>query len=245
MLKYFTIALSVWLILLSGCGGEPAQNDNEVTEEVTEEVEIIEVTAMADPGNLVDYRGQDGEELFFMVTGDAMGSVWGTDIYTDDSYLATAAVHAGVLEDGESGYVMVTILPGEESYEGSMQNGVESWDYPAWSGSYIVEVIPENVEVEAGALPDPGNLIDYRGRDGEVIAFEVTGDAIGSVWGTDVYTDDSDLSAVAVHAGVLEDGETGTVMVEILPGEESYTGSTRNGVESWDYPEWSGSYAVY
>ncbi len=165
--------------------------DTDVTEDVIEEVEIIEVTAMPDPGNLVEYRGEDGEELFFMVTGDDMGSVWGTDLYTDDSQLAAAAVHAGVLENGESGFVMVTILPGEEAYEGSLQNGVDSWDYGPWSGSYMVDFIPENVEVEIGALPDPGNLIEYRGRNGEVFEFEVTGDATGSVWGTDVYTDDS------------------------------------------------------
>ena len=247
MLKYLIIMLSAALLLLPGCGGEPAQteNDTDVTEDVIEEVEIIEVTAMPDPGNLVEYRGEEGEELFFMVTGDDMGSVWGTDLYTDDSQLAAAAVHAGVLENGESGFVMVTILPGEEAYEGSLQNGVESWDYGPWSGSYMVDFIPENVEVEIGALPDPGNLIEYRGRNGEVFEFEVTGDATGSVWGTDVYTDDSNLAAAAVHAGVLEDGETGTVMVEILPGEESYTGTICNGVESWDYAEWSGSYTVY
>ena len=246
MLKYLVIMLSVGLLVLPGCGKpEQTENDTHVTEDVIEEVEIIEVTAIPDPGNLVDYRGENGEEFYFVVTGDDMGSVWGRDVYTDDSQLAAAAVHAGVLEDGETGAVMVTILPGEEAYEGCLQNGVESWEYGPWSGSYIVESVPENVEVEMGAVPDPGNLINFRGRNGEVIAFEVTGDATGSVWGTDVYTDDSDLSSAAVHAGVLEEGETGTVMVEIMPGEESYTGSVRNGVESWDYPEWSGSYTVY
>ena len=37
---------------------------------------------------------------------------------------------------------------------------------------------------------------------------EVTGSSQGTVWGTDLYTDDSSIPAAAVHAGVLKDGET-------------------------------------
>jgi len=244
MLRNLFILMAIGLLVVVGCGGETETADT--TDDVVEEVEVeaITVNPMIDPGNLTEFRGQDGDELFFMVTGDELGSVWGTDVYTDDSYLATVAVHAGVLEDGETGAVMVTILPGEEAYTGSEQNGVVSWDFGSWSGSYIVEMIPDHVEIEILAMPDPGNLIDYRGMDGEVYEFEVTGDAWGSIWGTDIYTDDSDLAAAAVHAGVLEDGETGIVTVTILPGEEAYVGSERNGVESWDFSEWSGSYSV-
>lgn len=243
MLKYLIFLLSFCLLILSGCGGEPQeQTDTEDTAEIVETVEIPVITALADPGSLIDYRGLDGEVFYFHVTGDDMGSVWGDRIYTDDSYLATAAVHAGVLEPGESGIVMVTILPGEESYPGIEQNGVISWDYGEWSGSYSVEALTGDYEL--AAMPDPGNLVDYRDMTGESFTFQVTGDAMGSVWGSGIYTDDSNLAAAAVHAGVLEDGETGVVVVTILPGEEMYTGSEQNGVTSWDYGEWSGSYIV-
>src|SRR5690606_14627827 len=63
------------------------------------------------PGNLTAYRGQVGQTLTFMVTGAASGSVWGSGVYTDDSSVAAAAVHAGVVRVGETQPVEITILP--------------------------------------------------------------------------------------------------------------------------------------
>jgi len=91
-----------------------------------------------DPGNLVDFRGQEGQTYYFSVTGSTQGSVWGTDVYTDDSSLAKACVHAGILASGETGLVLVTILPGMPAYTGSSRNGVTSNNYGNWYGSYSV-----------------------------------------------------------------------------------------------------------
>lgn len=63
----------------------------------------------------------------------------------------------------------------------------------------------------------PQNLSGHRGEIGAVLYFEVTGSTQGSVWGTDIYTADSRLSAVAVHAGILREGVRGVVKVAILP----------------------------
>ena len=245
MAKNLVIIPAVALMVLMACGEAPATEEPvETTEEHAEEVieETIIVTPLEDPGNLTAYRDRTGEVLYFLVTGDEVGSVWGTDIYTDDSHLATAAVHAGVLAHGETDVVMVTLLPGEESYEGSTWNDITTFDYGAWSGSYAVEFA--FVDYELAAAHDPGTLTAYRDRNGEFFTFEVTGDAEASIWGTDIYTDDSYLAAAVVHAGLLEDGETGVVTVTILPGEEAYTGSIQNDVTSWDYGSWSGSYIV-
>jgi hypothetical protein len=84
--------------------------------------------------------------------------------------------------------------------------------------------------------------MDYRGRNNETFDFVVTGSLFGVVWGTNIYTDDSHLGTAAVHAGVLQVGETKTVSVMILPGQSSYTGSTKNGVTSLNYGSWHGSY---
>jgi len=199
-----------------------------------------------DPGNLVDFRGQEGQTFYFRVTGSTQGSLWGTDIYTDDSSLATVAVHAGVLLEGQVGVVKVTILAGQSSYHGTTRNGVTSVDYTDWYGSYKVEAVSKAnpSSIAASAFPDPGNLTDYRGMHHETILFQVTGSTIGNVWGTDVYTDDSALAKACVHAGILEDGETGIVSVTILPGMPGYTGSTRNGVTTSSYGNWYGSYSV-
>lgn len=62
------------------------------------------------------------------------GGVWGTDVYTDDSALCRAAVHAGSLTI-EGGTITVTRNPGRQLYVGTTRNGVVSSDYPATSAS--------------------------------------------------------------------------------------------------------------
>jgi hypothetical protein len=60
------------------------------------------------------------------------------------------------------------------------------------------------------------------------------------VWGTDVYTDDSELCHAAKHAGII--GEAGgSIHVRRAPGQSSYRGSTRNGFTSGNYGAWEGS----
>jgi hypothetical protein len=88
------------------------------------------------------------------------------------------------------------------------------------------------------------NMTSYRGQNGQLVNVTVTGSVGGGVWGTDIYTDDSTLAAAAVHAGYLTNGELGTLVVEILPGQSSYTGSTRNGVSTFSYGSWAGSYQI-
>lgn len=95
----------------------------------------------------------------------------------------------------------------------------------------------------AAVLDDPGDLTEYSADACAVYSFTVTGTDDGRVWGTDVYTDDSDLSTAAVHAGVLALGETGVVQVQIAQGVSDYVGSTRNGVTTSDYGDWPQSYS--
>src|SRR5690606_36231106 len=65
------------------------------------------------------YRGQDGTRLLFECPPnpgrEEVGSVWGTGVYSDDSALCVAAVHAGVITFEDGGRVAVTIAPGAES----------------------------------------------------------------------------------------------------------------------------------
>lgn len=195
-----------------------------------------------DPGTMFSFANAVGQTMQFAVVGSTAGTIWGDGVYTSDSVLATAAVHAGLLQPGESGVVTVEVIAGPEAYEGIERNGVVSRSYASWDVAYRFAGV---TAVDSGiVLPDPGDLSLYRGQTGKVLTFEVTGDAAGSVWGDGVYTDDSRLAAVAVHAGLLQPGETGLVRVEILPGEDSYEGATRNGVDSGTYATWPGSFRV-
>lgn len=199
------------------------------------------VDAMVNPGNLMAHRTKLGETLHFIVCGSTSGSVWGTGTYTADSALAAAAVHAGVLGDGEWGAVAVTILPGESNYTGSTANSVRSSSYGSFQGSYQVVKADRRA---THVLPDPGHLRQFRGAEGQVFCFRLTGATTGSVWGTDTYTDDSILARAAVHAGVINTGEEGIVEVMILPGQASYAASTQNAVASSSYAEYGGSYRI-
>ena len=55
------------------------------------------------------------------------------------------------------------------------------------------------------------------------------------VQGTDVYTSKSPICPAALHAGVIGK-EGGIVTVQLNPGEDSYQGSERHGVQSADLP---------
>jgi hypothetical protein len=198
-----------------------------------------------DPGSLVEYRTPDnlGKSLIFWITGELTGSVWGTEIYTDDSRLAAAAVHAGLVQPGETAMVRVTILPGRNSYRGEARHGVTSSQYGRWPGSYMIDSVEESPPAETHA-PAPANLVGVEGDVGAAFVYRATGAAEGNVWGADIYTADSSLAAAAVHAGALAAGETGLIKVTLLPGRTFYNGVDRNGVSSRSWGEFDRSYMV-
>jgi hypothetical protein len=110
-----------------------------VSPQVTQIPRALSRTPQADRKTAETYRGRVGQSFLFNVTGALDGPVWGTQIYTDDSHIPAAAVHAGLLRPGEKGVVRITILPGQETYRGSNAHGVSSSAYGRWSGSIRLE----------------------------------------------------------------------------------------------------------
>ncbi|QJW95794.1 hypothetical protein FTUN_3348 [Frigoriglobus tundricola] len=96
-----------------------------------------------DPGTLAEFSTTDiGRTVLFDVVGRADGSAWGTDVYTADSRLASAAVHTGVVREGERGLVRVVILDGaEQMFTGSERNGVATFDYGNYPVAYRIEKV--------------------------------------------------------------------------------------------------------
>ena len=76
---------------------------------------------------------------------------------------------------------------------------------------------------------------------GKVYRMTITG-ASGGGWGTDIYTNDSYIPAMAVHAGILTVGQTKEVYIKIVQGQNNYTASTRNGITTSDWGGWDLSY---
>jgi hypothetical protein len=70
-------------------------------------------------------------------------------------------------------------------------------------------------KVKENFLSDPGTMTSYRDHIGVLYEFRVTGSNYREVWGglDGFYTDDSDLSTAAVHAGKLNLGQRDVVKV--------------------------------
>ena len=66
-------------------------------------------------------------------------SVWGTDIYTTDSSICNAAVHAGKLKMESGGPVTIELRAGQSEYKGSTRNGVTTSDYAKYPNSFVVK----------------------------------------------------------------------------------------------------------
>ena len=76
---------------------------------------------------------------------------------------------------------------------------------------------------------------------GKVYKITITG-ASGGGWGTDIYTNDSYIPAMAVHAGIVTIGQTKEVYIKVVEGQTNYPGTTRNGISTSDWGGWDLSY---
>jgi hypothetical protein len=90
------------------------------------------------------------------------------------------------------------------------------------------------------AIPAPASMMAYQQQFGKEYAFSVTGYVSGNgqtpnVWGTDIYSLDSNLAAAAVHAGVARPGEAAVVRVRIVQSPPQFVASFRHGITSTAY----------
>jgi hypothetical protein len=102
----------------------------------------------------------------------------------------------------------------------------------------------DTAKVYSAGIPLSGvtNMTQFTTADiGKIYKMTITGGA-GGGWGTDIYTDDSHIPAMAVHAGVIAIGETKEVYIKIVEGKNSYPGSTRNGITTSEWGSWGLSY---
>jgi len=96
-----------------------------------------------------DRLPQGRHELSCFCGSNPIGSVYGTDVYTDDSYICVAAQHAGVI-DRAGGPIRVRETTTPTEFPGSTRNGVTTLGYGSnvWGGKLI-----RAFRVEAGGAP--------------------------------------------------------------------------------------------
>lgn len=105
---------------------------------------------------------------------------------------------------------------------------------PADTVSVIWETLANQLGPMLGREITPGDRL--------AIGCPAKGSTNQSIWGTDVYTDDSSVCVAAVHAGLINSRDGGMVVLEILPGRPEYPATERNGVTSASWGEWNRSF---
>jgi len=219
---------------------------------------VIEAGCSYGAGQL---EGKDGTAFRVSCPANCdKGSVYGTGIYTADTSICRAGIHAGAIPV-EGGTLSVVLQPGRLAYRGSEQNGIESRDYGKYSRSFQVvtagsapagsvtevaaapaaAVAAGSQVIEAGCSFDAGQLTS---KDGTVFRVACpAGCGKGSIYGTGVYTADTSICRAGIHSGVIPESG-GVVSITLEPGRPAYRGSEQNGIKSRDYGKYSRSFEV-
>ena len=199
----------------------------------------IPVTWTTGTGKWVGFWGR--RESIVCPAGGKLEGAWGTDVYTDDSSICTAAVHAGLISVKDGGVVTIEMRPDVGQYGGSTRSGVRSGDWmEPWTGAYVF--VREGARMEPAITATSLTQADsWAGQAGRVVSFQCGPHIeLHTVFGTDIYTDDSYVCSAAVHRGLLTQKNGGLVTIQLLSGHTSFGASTRYGVTSLSQDSWQG-----
>jgi hypothetical protein len=200
--------------------------------------------------NATSLNGGSGQTFTLACSpGGTAHSVWGSDIYTSDSSICTAAVHSGLITFQQGGTVTIEMRPGRPVYGSSERNGVTSSAYGAWQSSFVFKTPNSDAVVRAAeeesALLWTSNAGMLGAENGTTWKFKCPANGKeATVWGTDIYTIDSSICTAAVHSGKIQLDSGGPVTIELRPGESSYQGSARNGIKTNDYGAYGRSFVI-
>ena len=94
------------------------------------------------------------------------------------------------------------------------------------------------------AADAPHSMMGLCDQVGATYYFKVRGESSGTLWGTDVYTGDSQIAMAAVHMGLVKPDEHTIVKVTVVAPPAQFKGSTRHGVTSHDFGRFGSAYKV-
>ena len=178
--------------------------------------------------------------------GVTPGSVWGNGIYTTDSSICAAAVHAGEIPS-TGGKVLMKRAPGCPSYGAATQNSVTSSTWATFASSFYFPAHGDGKCAATAGTTTAATKCPNRFQDlpNAATATDVTCScapgATGSLWGDGIYTRDSSICAAAVHAGAVP-VTGGKVTLKAAPGCPAYKSGTHNGVKSNTWGKFNGSF---
>jgi hypothetical protein len=232
----------------AGGGGHVADNSN--TSSPVPPSSAAEGTPTTWEANASSLNGKDGQTFTLACSpGGTAHSVWGSDVYTSDSSICTAAVHSGLISLQQGGAVTIEVRPGRPIYGCSERNGVTSSCYGQYRQSFVFKTPNTDAVVREAGNQTPvtwnTSASMVSSENGKTYTFKCpAGGKAFSVWGTDIYTLDSSVCTAAVHAGKFTRESGGPVTIELRHGESSYQGTTRNGIKTTDYGAYGHSFVV-
>jgi hypothetical protein len=172
---------------------------------------------------------------FLCPPNGTVGSVWGTDFYSSNSSICSAAVHAGTINARDGGKVQIKIRPGENFYNGTARNGVTSTRYGQHKGSFVFlssAGSPPSEQIQILEWNETASNLDGKLDQDFMYMCSPNGTVTNNVQGTDIYTSSSSICSAAVHAGIITAKNGGKVKLVISQGEKFYNATQRNGVLS-------------
>jgi LCCL domain len=181
------------------------------------------------------FRGQNGKTVTYKCpAGGTLGPVYGTNVYTDDSRVCTAAVQMGLVTTAAGGTVTIKILAGKPAYPGSTKNGVTSSSWGSYTGSYAFVVAPKVTgPILDGGVKWNSTAAAFSAKAGGRYRYSCPPKGkLGPVRGTKTYDVTSSVCSAAVHAGEISLTQGGNVIILIQAGKSSYAGTVKNGVTS-------------
>nr|XP_028595914.1 cysteine-rich secretory protein LCCL domain-containing 2 isoform X1 [Podarcis muralis] len=160
--------------------------------------------------------------------------VFGTFTYESSSSICRAAIHSGVL-DNRGGMVDITRKGRADFFVKSSRNGIQSSSKFKPSNSFIVSkvtvqtldcytTVAELCQFKKPATHCPRSYCPAYCKDEPSYW--------APVYGTNIYADNSSICKAAVHAGVIGDNAGGYVDVMPVEKKKSYSGSSKNGIQS-------------
>ena len=154
----------------------------------------------------------------------------------NESYTANNVVH-----DWETKTVTYTTTQPNQIVSVRLR-GVDNGFWWGWYGPLMDNMVLSAVPLEPPTTTTtiPGGTYSGDGC-GPYYPIFVVGDTGGAIWGSGPFTDDSDFDAAAVFAGLVQPGESAWLEPYAVANYQSYSGSTQNGVTTWDWnSSWCG-----
>lgn len=122
----------------SSAVAEPSPSMDE-SKTPTKNDEADDITPIAWTTSGVGFKNEVGRIYKFLCPENGVaGAIWGSDVYTQDSSICTAAVHAGAINLDSGGVVTIEFRPGRLTYGSTERNGIKSNTYGEYAHSFVV-----------------------------------------------------------------------------------------------------------